>query len=108
MLHDDTKAIREAIFDLGYGHPDDPQPMVDNAIDIMKLVCEPFAHRGTYDFAASGLISRARNRGIEAAFGHGLRGFGANVVDHHICTLLRKGQRISATQAAACTSAPSE
>src|SRR5512139_215715 len=58
VLHDDTQAIREAIFDLGYGHPDDPQPMVDNAIDIMKLVCEPFAHRGTYDFAASGLISR--------------------------------------------------
>jgi hypothetical protein len=47
--------------------------MVDNAIDIMRLVCEPFAHRGIYDFAASGLISRARNRGIEAAFGHGLR-----------------------------------
>ena len=73
VLHDDTRAIREAIFDLGYGHPDDPPPMVDNAIDIMRLVCEPFAHRGTYDFAASGLISRARNRGIEAAFGHGLR-----------------------------------
>jgi predicted unusual protein kinase regulating ubiquinone biosynthesis (AarF/ABC1/UbiB family) len=73
VLHDDTDAIREAIFDLGYGHPDDPRPMVDNAIDIMKLVCEPFAHRGPYDFAASGLIGRARNRGIEAAFGHGLR-----------------------------------
>lgn len=73
VLHDDTDAIREAIFDLGYGHPNDPQPMVDNAIDIMRLVCEPFAHRGTYDFAASGLISRARNLGIEAAFGHGLR-----------------------------------
>jgi len=73
VLADDTDAIREAIFDLGYGHPDDPREMVDNAIDIMRLVCEPFAHRGIYDFAASGLIARARNRGIEAAFGHGLR-----------------------------------
>ncbi len=73
VLRDDVDAIREAIFDLGYGHPDDPQPMVDNAIDIMRLVCEPFAHRGPYDFAGSGLISRARDRGIEAAFGHGLR-----------------------------------
>jgi predicted unusual protein kinase regulating ubiquinone biosynthesis (AarF/ABC1/UbiB family) len=73
VLHDDTDAIRAAVFDLGYGHPGDPRPMVDNAIDIMRLVCEPFAHRGVYDFAGSGLIGRARNRGIEAAFGHGLR-----------------------------------
>ena len=47
--------------------------MVRNAVDIMRLVCEPFAHRCTYDFAEAGLIGRARNRGIEAAFGHGLR-----------------------------------
>jgi predicted unusual protein kinase regulating ubiquinone biosynthesis (AarF/ABC1/UbiB family) len=73
VLHDDDAAIREAMFDLGYAHPDDPEPMVCNAGDIMRLVCEPFAHRGSYDFAESGLISRARNRGIEAAFGHGLR-----------------------------------
>lgn len=73
VLQDDTDTIRAAIFDLGYGHPDDPAPMVRNAVDIMRLVCEPFAHRGTYDFAAAGLIARARDRGIEAAFGHGLR-----------------------------------
>lgn len=35
--------------------------------------------------------------------GHGLGGFGADVVDHHICTFLREGQRIGAAQATACT-----
>jgi len=73
VVRGDRDAIREAIFDLGYGLRDDPTPMVENAVDIMQLVCEPFAHRGIYDFAGTGLIARARNRGIEAAFGHGLR-----------------------------------
>jgi len=73
VLADDEAAIREAAFDLGYAHPDDPEPMARNAIEILRLVCEPFAHRGIYDFAASRLIARARDRGVEAAFGHGLR-----------------------------------
>ncbi len=34
--------------------------------------------------------------------GHGRSSFGTDVVDHHICTLLREGQRVSAAQAA-CT-----
>jgi predicted unusual protein kinase regulating ubiquinone biosynthesis (AarF/ABC1/UbiB family) len=73
VLADDEAAIREAAYDLGYAHPDDPEPMARNAIEILRLVCEPFAHRGIYDFAASRLIARARDRGVEAAFGHGLR-----------------------------------
>jgi predicted unusual protein kinase regulating ubiquinone biosynthesis (AarF/ABC1/UbiB family) len=73
VVEDDAAVLRDAIFDLGYAHPDDPEPMQRNAIEIIELVCEPFAHRGTYDFAASGLISRARNLGMKAAFGHGLR-----------------------------------
>jgi predicted unusual protein kinase regulating ubiquinone biosynthesis (AarF/ABC1/UbiB family) len=73
VLADDEAAIREAAYDLGYAHPDDPEPMARNAIEILRLVCEPFAHRGIYDFAASRLIARARDRGVDAAFGHGLR-----------------------------------
>jgi predicted unusual protein kinase regulating ubiquinone biosynthesis (AarF/ABC1/UbiB family) len=73
VVDDDEAAIRRAVFDLGYAHPDDPEPMTRNAIDIIRLVCEPFAHRGAYDFAASGLVARARDRGLKAAFGHGLR-----------------------------------
>jgi len=73
VVEDDEDAVREAVFDIGYAHPDDPEPMTRNAIDIVRLVCEPFAHRGAYDFAASSLIARARDLGLKAAFGYGLR-----------------------------------
>src|SRR5512137_3078729 len=73
VLHDDEAMIREGAFHIGYAHPDDPDPMIRNATEILRLVCEPFAHRGIYDFAESRLIARARDRGIQAAFGHGLR-----------------------------------
>ncbi len=73
VVDDDPALVRQAVFDLGYAHPDDPEPMQRNAIEIIQLVCEPFAHRGAYDFAASGLVGRARDLGLKAAFGHGLR-----------------------------------
>ena len=60
---DDDGDLREAVFEIGYAHPDDPEPMIRNAVDIIQLVCEPLAHRGPYDFAASGLVGpRARPR----------------------------------------------
>jgi predicted unusual protein kinase regulating ubiquinone biosynthesis (AarF/ABC1/UbiB family) len=73
VVDDDPALVRQAVFDLGYAHPDDPEPMQRNATEIIRLVCEPFAHRGAYDFAASGLVGRARDLGLKAAFGHGLR-----------------------------------
>jgi len=73
VLADDAAAIREGAFEIGYAHPEDPEEMVRNAVDIIRLVCEPLAHRGPYDFAASGLIGRARDLSLAAAFGKGLR-----------------------------------
>jgi predicted unusual protein kinase regulating ubiquinone biosynthesis (AarF/ABC1/UbiB family) len=69
----DEVALRAAVFAIGYAHPGDPEPMTRNALDIVRLVCEPLAHRGPYDFAASGLIGRARDLGVTVAFGEGLR-----------------------------------
>jgi predicted unusual protein kinase regulating ubiquinone biosynthesis (AarF/ABC1/UbiB family) len=73
VLAEDPGAIRAGAYRVGYAHPDDPEPMIQNAVEILQLVCEPFAHRGIYDFGTSGLMTRARDRGIAAAFGHGLR-----------------------------------
>ena len=39
--------------------PDDPEAMIRNAADIVRLACEPLGHHGPYDFAASGLAVRA-------------------------------------------------
>ena len=69
----DAPAIREAAIDIGYVHSEDPEEMVRGAVEIIQLVCEPIVHRGTYDFAGSGLIGRARDLGIAVAFQRGLR-----------------------------------
>jgi predicted unusual protein kinase regulating ubiquinone biosynthesis (AarF/ABC1/UbiB family) len=73
VLAGDDAALRESLFAIGYAHPDDPETMTRNAVDIVRLVCEPLAHRGPFDFAASGLAVRARDLGLAVAFGKGLR-----------------------------------
>lgn len=73
VLARDDAALREALFAIGYAHPADPATMTDNAVDIVRLVCEPLAHRGAYDFAGSGLAVRARDLGLAVAFGKGTR-----------------------------------
>jgi predicted unusual protein kinase regulating ubiquinone biosynthesis (AarF/ABC1/UbiB family) len=69
----DIGVIREAAFEIGYAHPDDPEAMIRNAVDIIQLVCEPLAHRGSYDFAASGLFVRARDLSLKVLMKQGLR-----------------------------------
>jgi hypothetical protein len=61
------------MFEIGYAHPDDPEAMIRNAADIIRLACEPLVQHGPYDFAASGLAVRARDLGLAVAFGKGLR-----------------------------------
>ena len=73
MLAGDDAALREAMFAIGYAHPDDPEAMIRNAADIIRLACEPLVQHGPYDFAASGLAVRARDLGLAVAFGKGLR-----------------------------------
>ena len=73
VVDGDTGVIREAAFEIGYVHTDDPEHMIRNAVDIIQLVCEPLAHRGSYDFAASGLLVRARDLSLKVLLGKGLR-----------------------------------
>ena len=73
VLAGDERALREAVFGIGYAHPDDPEAMTRNSLDIVRLACEPLTHRGPYDFAGSGLMVRARDLGLAVAFGKGLR-----------------------------------
>ena len=73
MIAGDDTALRAAMFAIGYAHPDDPEAMIRNAADILRLACEPLVHRGPYDFAGSGLAVRARDLGLAVAFGKGLR-----------------------------------
>jgi predicted unusual protein kinase regulating ubiquinone biosynthesis (AarF/ABC1/UbiB family) len=73
VISGDAEGVRAAAAEIGYIHPDDSPERVRGAVEIIKLVCEPLAHRGPYDFDASGLIGRARDLGLSVAMKQGLR-----------------------------------
>jgi predicted unusual protein kinase regulating ubiquinone biosynthesis (AarF/ABC1/UbiB family) len=73
VIAGDDAGVREAAQAIGYIHPDDGPDRARGVVAIIRLVCEPLAHRGPYDFAASGMIGRARDLGIEVAYAQGLR-----------------------------------
>jgi predicted unusual protein kinase regulating ubiquinone biosynthesis (AarF/ABC1/UbiB family) len=73
LISGDEAALRAGIFAVGYAHPDDPETMTRNVMDIIRLACEPLSHRGPYDFAGSELVVRARDLGLAVAFGTGMR-----------------------------------
>jgi aarF domain-containing kinase len=73
VLAGDRDRVRAAAFDIGYAHPDDPEAMIQNAVEIIELACEPLVHRGLYDFAGSRLVTRGRDLSLEVLFGQGLR-----------------------------------
>jgi predicted unusual protein kinase regulating ubiquinone biosynthesis (AarF/ABC1/UbiB family) len=69
----DAEGVRAAATDIGYIHPDDSPERARGVVDLIRLTCEPFAHRGPYDFAASGMIGRARDLALSVAMKQGLR-----------------------------------
>jgi predicted unusual protein kinase regulating ubiquinone biosynthesis (AarF/ABC1/UbiB family) len=73
MLTDNEPLLREGLHAVGYTHPDDPEPMTQNAMSIIRLACEPLLQRGPYAFAESGLVVRARDLGLSVIFGKGMR-----------------------------------
>jgi predicted unusual protein kinase regulating ubiquinone biosynthesis (AarF/ABC1/UbiB family) len=72
VIADDRDAIRRAALQLGYLQQDTPEAAAGGVIEIIRLVCQPLAHRGAYDFAASRLPLEARDLGLEVAFRQGL------------------------------------
>jgi predicted unusual protein kinase regulating ubiquinone biosynthesis (AarF/ABC1/UbiB family) len=71
ILADDHEEIRRAAIAIGYLHEDDPEAHVAEVIDLLLIVCEPLTQPGIYDFAASDLIPRARDAGLDLVFRSG-------------------------------------
>jgi predicted unusual protein kinase regulating ubiquinone biosynthesis (AarF/ABC1/UbiB family) len=69
----DAEGVRLAATAIGYIHEDDSPERARGVVDIIRLACEPFAHRGPYDFAASGMVGRARDLGLAVVMKQGLR-----------------------------------
>jgi predicted unusual protein kinase regulating ubiquinone biosynthesis (AarF/ABC1/UbiB family) len=72
VLERDRESIAREAVEIGYIERDSRPELVDAAVDVILLVCEPLYHRGKYDFGASDLPSRARDLGFDLAFKRGL------------------------------------
>jgi predicted unusual protein kinase regulating ubiquinone biosynthesis (AarF/ABC1/UbiB family) len=67
----DRGALQAAMQDIGFFPADERDDRVTALVDLFLIGCEPFRHRGAYDFAASGLPVRARSAGFELTFRRG-------------------------------------
>jgi predicted unusual protein kinase regulating ubiquinone biosynthesis (AarF/ABC1/UbiB family) len=72
IVADDRPAIEREARRIGYIGEDASQDVVDAALDVLELVCEPLRAEGEYDYGASDLPRRARELGIDLAFKRGL------------------------------------
>ncbi|MFO1407433.1 MAG: AarF/ABC1/UbiB kinase family protein [Steroidobacteraceae bacterium] len=73
VIDDDRPAIRDIALEIGYVHPEDRPERVQGVVDLVRLVCEPLAHRGPYDFAGSGMLTRVRDHLVSLALNDGVR-----------------------------------
>lgn len=71
VRNQDRKGIRRASVAIGFLFEDEPEARAERFVDLMQLVFEPMACEGSYDFATSNLLVRARELGMDLAFQHG-------------------------------------
>jgi predicted unusual protein kinase regulating ubiquinone biosynthesis (AarF/ABC1/UbiB family) len=74
VTRNDRPALRRAVMRLGLVDGRVPAADVDALLDFIELACEPFHHRGAYDFGASDLPARARAAAARLALRRELRG----------------------------------
>jgi predicted unusual protein kinase regulating ubiquinone biosynthesis (AarF/ABC1/UbiB family) len=72
IIANDRARVRALAADIGYIAPGDGAAVAEAAVEVIMLVCEPLRRRGAYDFGASDLPARARDRGLDLAFRHRL------------------------------------
>jgi predicted unusual protein kinase regulating ubiquinone biosynthesis (AarF/ABC1/UbiB family) len=64
----DRAVLQEALQEIGFLRAETSGEVRNTFIDLFLFGCEPFRHRGAYDFAASKLPVRVRDVGLELAF----------------------------------------
>jgi len=72
IVAEDRPAIEREARRIGYIADDASQEVVDAAIEVLELVCEPLRSGNVYDYGASDLPRRARELGVDLAFKRGL------------------------------------
>ena len=61
-------ALREALREIGFLRAEEPAAVSEAFVDLFLIGCEPFQPRGAYDFAASNVLGRIREVGVDLAF----------------------------------------
>jgi predicted unusual protein kinase regulating ubiquinone biosynthesis (AarF/ABC1/UbiB family) len=72
IVDGDRRGIEEGARSIGYIADDASGDVVQAALDVLELVCEPLRTKGRYDYGGSDLPKRARELGIDLAFKRGL------------------------------------
>jgi predicted unusual protein kinase regulating ubiquinone biosynthesis (AarF/ABC1/UbiB family) len=70
-MHNDRDQVSAAVAELGWVEERDRSDCVDALIELVMVACEPLRHRGRYDFGNTDLADRAREIGVDLAFGKG-------------------------------------
>ncbi|MCL4183167.1 MAG: AarF/ABC1/UbiB kinase family protein [Burkholderiaceae bacterium] len=72
VIDGDRDAVARHAITIGYAQVGDAPEVIEAAVGVIMLVCEPLRHRGRYDFAASDLPSRSRALGFDLGIRQGL------------------------------------
>ena len=64
-VHGERRRVAEAVEAIGFVTPEDRRDHVDGLVDFFLVACEPFHHRGVYDFGLSTVPPRVRAAGFE-------------------------------------------
>jgi len=67
----DRTGLRGALEAVGFLGADESAAQVAALVELFLIGCEPFRHRGRYDFAGSTVPARARDAAVDLAFGKG-------------------------------------
>jgi predicted unusual protein kinase regulating ubiquinone biosynthesis (AarF/ABC1/UbiB family) len=65
LIEGDMRSTRQYAEKIGYMHPDDSDAHAERLLKIIRLACEPITQSGIYDFAASDMMARAREAGMD-------------------------------------------
>ena len=68
----DQRALAQVVADIGFVDAAERRDRVEGLVDFFLIACEPFRHRGVYDFGNSDLPPRVRAAGVEVTMRRGL------------------------------------
>jgi len=68
----DRASLERTLVDIGFVESDERRDRMDGLVDFFLIACEPFRHRGAYDFGNSDLPPRVRAAAVEVTVRRGL------------------------------------